>query len=124
MNAAGTAGGRLMGLWWAIAPPFAALTVALSRERACAEPYRLLPGVTADPVSAWPIALLYLAAHLWIVAAYLTTIQGTRALIPGPGGIRAVWGNASLKLLFMLVILIVEYLPMTVWRSVGAAVCS
>ena len=114
----------LVRLWWAVFPPFAALTLALARERACAEPYWLLPGVTSDPAFAWPIALLYLSAHLWMVAAYVTTVQSTGTLIPGPRAIRALWGNASLKLFLMLGAFVVEYLPMTVWRGVGAAICS
>jgi hypothetical protein len=44
--------------WWLLFPAFTALTIRLGVERACAQPYDLLPAVTSNPAWAWPLALV------------------------------------------------------------------
>jgi hypothetical protein len=106
--------------WWPLCPAFAAVVVRLSLDRTCADPYDLIPALTARPATAWPIAGIYLAAHVWMLSAYLLAVDGDN-LYPGLKALRRTWSTDTFKVFAMAVILLVEYLPMTVWRLIGVA---
>lgn len=108
--------------WWVVCPGFAMLASRLTFERACADPYSLLATLTSTPATAWPLALLYLSAHAWLFVAYLVTATRTNALWPSVAQMRSVWGNGLFKILLMTIALAVEYLPVSLWRVLGARV--
>ena len=106
--------------WWLLFPAFTALTIRLGVERACAEPYDLLPAVTSHPAWAWPLASVYVLAHVWIAAAYVATAVGAGSLIPSIVHWREWWGRESYKVLAIAGALTVEYMPLEWWRWLGA----
>jgi hypothetical protein len=108
--------------WWGLFPCFAVLTLRLSVERACGDPYDLLPAMTADPTWAWLLAVVYLLAHLWMLAAYLVTIDDGGSLVPSTRVIRGVWGSDVSKVLLMSAALVIEYWPVSLWRWLGTSV--
>lgn len=105
--------------WWIVFPSFSALIVRLSAERACADPYDLLPALTGTPAGAWLLAAVYVGAHAWIVTAYLITVSPAAQLLPGSAAVRRVWGRDSFKLFAFVVAFAIEYAPMPVWRLAG-----
>lgn len=110
--------------WWLLFPVFASLTIRLGVERACAEPYDLLPAVTSNPVWAWPLALVYVLAHLWIAAAFVTTAVGAGTLLPSIAQWRSAWGRHAYKVLAIAAALAVEYAPLAWWQWLGTiAIC-
>lgn len=112
----------LSHLWWPMWPCFASLAGALAVERVCGQPYRLLPGATSQPALAWPLALLYLAAHLWLLAAYVITVQRSDSLLPDRRMVRAVWGRTAVKIWLMVAAFAIEYLPISIWRLFSALI--
>lgn len=106
--------------WWLLFPCFTVLTVRLVEERSCGDPYDLLPRLAADPRWAWPLAAIYLLAHLWMLAAYLLTVKGTSALMPTMREVRTLWGAETTKLLVMGSILLLEYSPVPLSRMIGS----
>lgn len=111
---------RLARLWWLIFPAFTLLTIRLGAERACGQPYDLLPAVTSNPSWAWPLAAVYVLAHGWIVAAYLATAVGAGTLIPSWTRWRTLWGRQGYRVVMMMAALAIEYAPMVWWRWLGA----
>lgn len=111
----------LRALWWPLWPAFAALTVRLGIARGCGNPYDLLPAIVSDPAWAWPLALVYVAAHAWIAAAYLATVADAGSVVPAWRVWRSVWGRAVAMVLLMLGALAVEYAPLPLWRALAAA---
>jgi hypothetical protein len=107
--------------WWLLIPPFAALVIRLTVERATASPTDLLPTLTRTPLIALALAALYLAAHAWLAAACLFTFERTGALAPSPSAVRAAWSGDFLKLVAALAILAIEYAPIPLWQAIGRA---
>jgi hypothetical protein len=112
----------LMRSWWLLFPCFTGLAFRLTAERACGDPYDLLPGITADPKWAWPLAAIYLLAHLWMLAACLLTIDEAGAFAPSLRVIRRVWGPGLSKVLLMTAVFVLEYSPVSLWRWFGAGI--
>ena len=83
--------------WWLLFPAFTALTIRLGVERACAEPYDLLPALTSNPAWAWPLAFVYVLSYVWIAAACVTTAVAADTLIPSIAAWRAFWSGESYK---------------------------
>jgi hypothetical protein len=111
--------------WWLLFPAFTALTIRLGVERACAEPYDLLPAVTSNPAWAWPLAFLYVLTHVWVAASVVTTAVAADTLLPSLGVWRTLWGREAYKLLAMVAALAVEYAPLEWWHWLGRmAICS
>jgi len=110
----------LASTWWIVCPAFAVLSLRLVAERACADPYDLLPGVTSNPRWAWPLALVYVAGHLWCLFAYLFTTDRAGTLAPGLPMIKSAWGRHAPKVWTMAAVLALEYAPMSLSRLVGA----
>ena len=108
--------------WFILFPCFAALTFEMCFERTCRDPYDLLPAVTSRPLLAWPVALLYVTAHVWAIAAYLLTVSATQRLVPTSQEYRAVWAGDTGKPALMLAVLVIEYLPLAWWRLVGTVI--
>jgi hypothetical protein len=113
--------GALRALWWPLWLAFAALTVRLGIERGCRDPYDLLPAVVSNPAWAWPLALVYVAAHGWMAAAYLVTVASAGSVVPGWRTWRETWGRSVAMVLLMLAALAIEYAPGPLWRMVMAA---
>jgi hypothetical protein len=111
-----------MRYWWVLFPCFSVLTCRLTAERMCGDPYDLLPALTSRPAWAWPIALVYVSAHVWVLAVWLLTVSRSRELVPGPRAYRVVWGADAAKLLLMLGVFVIEYSPVSLWRLLGASV--
>jgi len=107
--------------WWLLFPAFAAVTLRLGVERACADPYDLLPAITSNPAWAWPIAVVYVLAHAWVVTAYVTTTVVAETLRPSRGHWRALWGRELYLIVAMAAALVLEYAPIALWRWLGAA---
>jgi len=105
--------------WWAIGPAFVVLTARLAIDRACRDPYNLVPGLASKPVLAWALAALYLGAHLWLLLAYLRTSIDARTLLPLPRDIRAVWGRGQWKVWVLVAVMTVEYSPQSFSRLAG-----
>lgn len=106
--------------WWLLFPCFTALVVRLAVERACSDPYDLLPALASNPLWGWLIAIIYVASHLWIIAVYILTASISDSLLPR-SVFRGFWGADSVKILLMLSAFVLEYLPVTMWRLAGAA---
>ena len=105
--------------WWLLMPPFGALVLRLAFERTCAAPYELLPSLTAVPALAWLFAGLYLAAHAWMAAALLFTIERGGSLVPTRAGIRRLWQGHLIQLTLAIVLFAIEYGPVPLWQAVG-----
>ena len=110
----------LASTWWIVCPAFVVLRLRLVAERACANPYDLLPGVAANPRWAWPLALVYVAGHLWCLFAYLFTTEAAGTLAPGLAAIKSAWGRHAPRVWLMAGVLALEYAPISVSRLVGA----
>ena len=108
-------------MWWILFPCFVLLVIRLSVDRTCSDPYDLLPGLTSNPVWGWPIAVVYVTSHLWLIGAYLLTASSSDALAPTRAAFRNVWQADYLKVLLMVIAFVVEYLPLTMWRLIGTA---
>lgn len=112
---------RVLGAaWWLLFPCFTALVVRLAVERACSDPYDLLPALTSNPLWGWLIAIIYVASHLWMIAVYMLTASISDSLLPR-FGLRGIWGSDYVKILLMLSAFVLEYLPVTLWRLAGTA---
>ena len=112
---------RVLGAaWWWLFPCFTVLVLRLVVERACSDPYDLLPALTSNPLWGWLIAIIYVASHLWMIAVYVLTASVADSLLPR-SVFRSFWGADSVKILLMLSAFVLEYLPVTLWRLAGAA---
>lgn len=109
----------LMRSWWVLFPCFTALIIRLAIDRACAEPYNLAPALAGDPAWAWPLAIVYVLAHLWIAAAYLLAVSRTQALMPTRRALAAFGSADTMKLILMSGAFVIEYSPMPLWRLIG-----
>jgi hypothetical protein len=107
--------------WWALFPAFFALVCRLTIERACADPYDLLPALTSRPAWAWMFAVIYVLAHVWLVSAYLFTVAGSQSLLPSLSDWKAIWGARLSRVWLMLLAFAIEYAPVPIWRLIGAA---
>jgi len=107
--------------WWLLFPAFTVVTLRLGVERACADPYDLLPAITSNPAWAWPIALVYVLTHVWTITAYVTTTVVAGTLTPSPPDWRALWGRKVYLIVAMAAALALEYAPIALWRWIGAA---
>jgi hypothetical protein len=110
--------------WWIVFPPFALLVGRLTYERTCADPSRLLLALTSSPTTAWPIALLYVVAHVWLLVVYVRVVARTNSLAPSLADLCAIEGTEVLKILLMTVVLALEYSPLSLWRMIGAFACT
>jgi hypothetical protein len=122
MTRADRASTWLRRTWWLVMPPFAGLVLRLVFERACAAPYELLPSLTSVPALASLVAALYLAAHAWMVAALLFTIERSGSLVPAIAGIRRIWQGRLTPLTLAIVLFAIEYAPVPFWQAVGQRV--
>jgi hypothetical protein len=105
--------------WWLFFPAFTVVTLRLGVERACADPYDLLPAVTSNPAWAWPIALVYVLTHVWTITAYVTTAVGAGTLWPSRVQWRSLWGRELYTIVAMAAALVLEYAPVALWRWLG-----
>ena len=110
---------RLRGAWWGIFPCFAALTLWLARDRACGHPYDLLPGVASNPSGAWPLAAVYVLAHIWILTAWVRYVSRSNELLPPIHALRHAARGEERQVLLMAAAFAIEYAPMPVWRALG-----
>ncbi len=108
--------------WWVIFPCVTALVMALTGDRMCGNASDVLPALASNPGLAWPVALVYVLAHVWIVAAYLLTIDRAGEVLPPLRDFRAHWGGGATKAVLMAAALIVEHSPTSMWRLIGAVV--
>lgn len=111
----------LRAAWWGLWPAFTALAIRLGVERGCGDAYDLLPALAANPAWAWPIALMYVAAHVWIIAVYLVTVSASQRLAPGATDWRAVWGRGLITVQLMVVSIALENAPLALWRTIATA---
>lgn len=105
--------------WWLVCPAFAALVMRLTFERACADPYNLLPQVMSRPMLAMPVALLYVSAHVWVVAVYLQAATAAGTLWPLRNGSEAILWRERWKAIALVALLAIEYAPVSLWRLFG-----
>lgn len=75
------------------------------------------------PLPAALLAAVYVAAHAWLAMAVLMTTAGMR-VAAAPGEVPArVWTGRSVRLMLMVVIFGVDYLPRTIMRLAMSGVC-
>jgi hypothetical protein len=113
---------RLAMTWWFVCPIFAVVIARLVADRACGNSNNLLPQLAAEPGWAWLLAIVYVVGHAWFVGGYLITVDAAGTLAPGMAAIRSLWGRHTVKLLLMAAVLLAEYLPLTLWRAIGAGI--
>jgi hypothetical protein len=107
--------------WWAIGPLFIVLAGRLAVDRACADPYNLVPVLASRPVVAWTMAVVYVLAHVWLLGLYLEASSSTSLLVPTPRSIRTLWGSDRWKVWALLLAVAVEYAPLAVVSIAGRA---
>ena len=105
--------------WWLLFPAFTVVTLRLGLERACADPYDLLPALTSNPAGAWPIALVYVLTHVWTITAYVTTTVVAGTLWPSRVQWRTLWRRDLYTIVAMAAALVLEYAPIALWRWLG-----
>jgi hypothetical protein len=105
--------------WWIVFPCFAVLTVRLAHDRACGNAYLLLPDITSTPSGAWPLATIYLLAHVWMVTAWVLYVLRSNRLVPPVEAITHAWRGDERKVLLMAVAFAIEYAPIPVWHALG-----
>ena len=110
---------RLTLTWWIVWPLFTAVTGRLILDRACGDPDYLLPALTSDPRSAWPLALVYVAGHIWFVWSYLVVVKAAGTIVPSVSAIKTVWRGHLAKLLLMTAVFLLEYAPTGLWSAIG-----
>jgi hypothetical protein len=109
----------LAATWWIAFPSFAALVARFSIGRTCGNADDLLGDLTSSPVRAWLIGSVYVGAHVWMLAAYLTSAATADDLLPGFRVFRAAGRTNLAKLVLMAAVFAVEYAPLTLWRGLG-----
>jgi hypothetical protein len=109
----------LLWSWFAALPASALVVAAFVRERACADPYALLPAVAARPAAAYAVAAAYVGGHVWLAAAWLVTLDRSGRLVPGPGDVRRVWGTRWYAPASVLAVVALEQIPPGLWRAAG-----
>jgi hypothetical protein len=107
--------------WWVLFPCFLVLVLRLTVERTCSDPYDLLPALASNPVWGWPIAIVYVTSHAWLLGVYLLTAASVDSLVPSRLAFRSMWRAEYMKVLLMAGAFLLEYLPVTIWRLVGTA---
>lgn len=112
----------LGGVWWLLCPAFAVLVGRIAADRACGDPYWLLPEATSHPGLAWPIAALYLSGYLWLVGVYLVIAARMGTPLPSPSDVRTVWTGDLFKVWIMLIAVAVDSTPVGLWRWLGGNV--
>jgi hypothetical protein len=108
----------LRWLWWLLFPSFAWLVTRMAIDRACADPYLLLADAASNPAFAWPLALVYVAAHWWMLGAYLMTAHRAAAFWPGIRAWRDVWGSHLMQIFLMAAVFVIEYAPLPLGQLV------
>ena len=101
--------------WWAICPAFLLIVGAFIVERACFDRYALLPGIGTRPTLAWLVAGVYVGAHFWALLLYCITVRQTGELLPSPRRLVDQWPHERYKVLLMLALLALEYVPAAAW---------
>jgi hypothetical protein len=95
------------------------LVARLSIDRTCGQTYDLLGDLTSSPVRAWLLGSVYVGAHVWLLAAYLTSAAAADDLLPGVRVFRAAGRTSLARLMLMAAVFAIEYAPITLWRGVG-----
>jgi hypothetical protein len=107
--------------WWAVGPAFVVLAGRLAIDRACGDPYNLVPALASRAAIAWAMAAVYVLAHLWLLAAYVQTARASAALLPPPRALGAIWGSDRWKVWLLLFAVALEYAPLLLFRAVRSA---
>jgi hypothetical protein len=103
--------------WWMVCPPFALLVARFSYERACLNPYELLQPIMRHQSGAVLVAAIYLAAHVWLVAAIVLIARawdGINRREPRP----VAWSidvRVVVRVVAMAAVIAVEQVPRAVW---------
>jgi hypothetical protein len=114
---------RLLALtWWVIGPPCALLVARFSYERGCLDAYELLRPVMLRQTGALLVAAVYVAAHVWLIAAAVLTARARDAALPWTSALRAAWGHDQWKVVAMAVVLAIEQVPRAVWAWIYHAI--
>jgi hypothetical protein len=122
-NGSMTRGRRwLSALWWPIGPAFALVTTRFAIDRACGDPYYLVPTLASRPLVAWMVAAVYVLAHIWLLLAYLDAARTTASLLPTYDAVNGMWGRHLWKPALLVVATAIEYAPMALFRA-AARLC-
>lgn len=117
----GVAGRVLLDRIYAIVlTGFLFAVAGFTRDRACFDHLNLLPGIARTPALAWLVAVLYVLGYCWIAAAYALTVRETGKILPRLNQARAFWGGSWPRVLLMLAVLLIEYIPPSVIRAIAA----
>jgi hypothetical protein len=108
--------------WWIVCPACALLVARFSYERACLNPYELLQPVMRHQAGALLVAAIYVAVHVWFVAAIVLAARAWNASYRLKGQPVAI--DVDSKLVAMGLVLAVEQVPRAVWawlyHTIGA----
>jgi hypothetical protein len=111
----------LSASWWALFPPACVLLGRLVFEHAWIyggpPPLELLPWSERCGALSIAAAVVYLAVHVWLCAAYILIVRRTQRLVPTWRGIQSALGTATWKAVLLATAVALEYVPVFVWRS-------
>jgi hypothetical protein len=110
-------------VWWLEFPAFLVLVLRLSFERGCLNPYELLEPLMRRQSTALAVALVYLGAHVWLLAVLVLL---ARQWPPSRGEwLEIMTPERRLQLAGMAGALALEAVPRVVWVWLyhGAGMC-
>ncbi|HEY7059618.1 MAG TPA: hypothetical protein VH458_23945 [Vicinamibacterales bacterium] len=109
-------------VWWLECPAFLVLVLRFSFERGCMNPYELLEPLMRRQSTAVAIALVYLSAHVWLLAVLVLL---ARQWPRGGERLEIMTLERRLQLAGMAGALALEAVPRVVWVWLyhGAGMC-
>lgn len=112
----------LIRIWWIVFPSLTLLTLRLTVEGACGDPYDPLP---ATGSAALILAVVYVLAHVWLAGTYLLTASRAQRLLPSARDMTSLWGPDILKIYLVAGVLPLEHVPVPLLQLIGHGVgCS
>src|SRR5262245_45883410 len=112
----GSAARRLLArVWFVLFPAFVVLVLLLVIDRGCFDRPYITPSIGTKAAAVWPAAIVFVAAHCWIAAAYVLTAVGTDSLLPTLADARKLWGSDWRKIIGIAVVFAFGYAPAIIW---------
>ena len=105
----------LARIWFVLFPAFVVLVFFLVSDRGCFDRPYITPSIGTRAAVVWPAAMVYVAAHCWMAAAYVLTVIGTDSLLPTLADARKLWGSDWRKIVGIAVVFAFGYSPAIIW---------
>jgi hypothetical protein len=106
----------LLLAWFAIFPAFTLLVARTLYERAVLRLPELWPWLKQRPTAAFLAGAIYVSAHWWCLAWYLLAVRRTQRPVPTMAQLVDECRPYLPIVIAMLLILAIEYSPITIWR--------